>query len=110
MRKALTALLMVAATSAAADLPWSYTAERVAAGDRTISDYQYKLDLINKLNSDGTTVADLAECMSWRPDDQYINYTSDLANTSGCHFILHATRADLLTGYHWVFIDPGNFS
>jgi len=106
MRKLLTAILMVAATSAAAsDIPWSDHATDVLNDHTHLSDvnyqrdHQYEVDLINRLSSDGTTLADINECNSWYHTDKVVNYTSDFANTSGCHFILHAISADLIDGY-----------
>jgi len=108
MRKALTALLMVAATSAAAtDIQWSSHASAVnfyfedTHNHLGVRDAHYKRDLINRLSSDGTTQEDVIECNSWFQTDKEINFRSDYANLSGCHFILHATHAGLLEGFEF---------
>jgi len=103
MKKTLTALLIaLTATSAAAfdnpnNINLSFKGTQVANGGW--SHFQYQVDLVNRLLTDGTTNADIAECNSWTHTDKGINYRSDYANLSGCHFILHATSAGLLEGY-----------
>jgi len=104
MKKTLTALLIaLTATSAAAfdnpnNINLSHKGVQFANGG-WIYNFQYQVDLVNRILSDGTTNADIAECNSWTHTDRGIVFRSDYANLSGCHFIMHATYAGLLEGY-----------
>jgi len=92
-KKALLALALISSASAsvASDIPFSWKAFN--------TNNQYEIDLVNKLRSDGTTHADIQECNRWTTSDKNSVYYYDLANITGCHFIIHAFTVRLIDGY-----------